>query len=137
MMLPISNAAKRVGLSRVGLMKAIKNGKISGHKDENGRWVVEASELFRVYTPVTEVTLEKPETVTVSNTNNSNELQLKIDAQREQIDLLKERLQSVDEQNYKLMKMLDEQISTVRQLTDQREEMTQQNGKSFWRRLFK
>lgn len=51
-MYSLSQAAIAVGLSRQALHKAIKNGKISAHKDEHGHLVIQPAELHRVYQPV-------------------------------------------------------------------------------------
>jgi hypothetical protein len=39
-------------LNKTTILRAIKSGKISGVKDENGEWHVEPAELHRVYPPV-------------------------------------------------------------------------------------
>jgi hypothetical protein len=48
----LAAAAKAVGLNKTTILRAIKSGKISGVKDENGEWHVEPAELHRVYRPV-------------------------------------------------------------------------------------
>jgi hypothetical protein len=53
MSLSASEAATAVGLSRDGILKAIRSGKISAEKNQNGEWRIEPVELFRVYAPVT------------------------------------------------------------------------------------
>jgi hypothetical protein len=45
-------AAELVGMSKAGILKAIKTGKVSAAKDLNGEWRIEPVELFRVYEPV-------------------------------------------------------------------------------------
>lgn len=47
-----AQAAEAVGMTRQGIIKAIKTGKLSAEKDGNGAWRVAASELFRVYPAV-------------------------------------------------------------------------------------
>ena len=135
MKLSLLEAANRVGMTKVGLYKAIKKGTISAEKGANGQWEIEPSELFRVYKDVTAVSDEKLSPVNDSNPIDNSGLQVKIDAKDEQIRFLKERLAAADDQNEKLLKMLNEQISTVRQLTDQREgQAVKKTG--FWSRLF-
>jgi hypothetical protein len=48
----LAAAAKAVGLNKTTILRAIKSGKISGVKDENGEWHIEPAELHRVYRPV-------------------------------------------------------------------------------------
>ena len=135
MKLSLLEAANRVGMTKVGLYKAIKKGTISAEKGANGQWEIDPAELFRVYKDVTPVSAEKLVQVNDSNLIDNSGLQVKIDAKDEQIRFLKERLAAADDQNEKLLKMLNEQISTVRQLTDQREgQAVKKTG--FWSRLF-
>src|SRR3546814_3460677 len=47
--------AERVGVTRQTLKKAIKTGRVSGQKSDNGEWRLEPVELFRVWPPVNEV----------------------------------------------------------------------------------
>ena len=135
MKLSLLEAANRVGMTKVGLYKAIKKGTISAEKGDNGQWQIEPSELFRVYKDVAAVSNDKLAPVNDGNPLDNSGLQVKIDAKDEQIKFLKERLAAADEQNEKLLKMLNEQISTVRQLADQREgQAAKKTG--FWSRMF-
>lgn len=52
-------AAKAVGISKATITRALKVGKISGVKDDSGAWVIDPSELYRVFPPVAD---EPPET---------------------------------------------------------------------------
>ena len=54
MELTLTEAATVVGITKQGLLKAIRDGRLSGEKDANGIWKVDTSELFRVYKPATE-----------------------------------------------------------------------------------
>lgn len=55
MSLSANEAAEAVGISKDGIIKAIKKGRISATKDDKGQWSIEPSELFRVYTAVESV----------------------------------------------------------------------------------
>jgi hypothetical protein len=48
----LAAAAAACGVNKSTVLRAIKSGKISGTKDENGEWHVEPAELHRVYPPV-------------------------------------------------------------------------------------
>jgi len=48
----LAAAAAACGLNKSTVLRAIKAGKISGTKDEHGKWHIEAAELHRVYPPV-------------------------------------------------------------------------------------
>jgi excisionase family DNA binding protein len=51
-MLTLAQAAQRVGLHRSNLLRAIKSGRISGSRDGSGAWMVDESELVRVFPEV-------------------------------------------------------------------------------------
>jgi hypothetical protein len=45
-MLSLAEAAKHCGVNRSTILRAVKSGKVSGTRNEDGSWSVEASELF-------------------------------------------------------------------------------------------
>lgn len=49
--LSIREAVKHYQVSRPTLTKALKNGKVSGTQDGQGKWAIDPSELARVYQP--------------------------------------------------------------------------------------
>jgi predicted site-specific integrase-resolvase len=51
----LREASEKVGVTRQTLMKAIKTGRVSAEKADNGEWRIEPVELFRVWPPVNEV----------------------------------------------------------------------------------
>jgi len=52
--LNITAASRRAGVSRAAIHKAIKSGRISWTKDDNNRYLIDQAELDRVYQPVDE-----------------------------------------------------------------------------------
>lgn len=48
-MLSMGEAAKQVGLSKATLSRAIKSGKLSAHRNDNGGFNIDPAELFRAY----------------------------------------------------------------------------------------
>lgn len=48
----LGQAAKATGRNKATIFQALKSGKISGHKDDMGRYVIDPAELHRVYPPV-------------------------------------------------------------------------------------
>ena len=48
-MLTLAEAAQQIGLHRSNLLRAIKSGRISGTRDDNGAWRVDPGELVRVF----------------------------------------------------------------------------------------
>ena len=51
MNLSAKQAAEQVGMTKQAVINAIKDGRISAEKDNKGRWVIQPSELFRVFSP--------------------------------------------------------------------------------------
>lgn len=47
-------AAKATGVATATVTSALKSGKISGRKDENGSWEIDPAELHRVFPPVSQ-----------------------------------------------------------------------------------
>jgi hypothetical protein len=52
MKLTLAQASELAGISRSGLLKAIKRGTVSAVRDDvRGQWLIDAAELSRVYAP--------------------------------------------------------------------------------------
>lgn len=45
-------AARATGVATATITRALKSGKISGHKDQNGSWMIDPAELHRVFPPL-------------------------------------------------------------------------------------
>lgn len=104
-MFTLGEAAKKVGKSKTTLTRAIKSGRMSATRLEDGSYQIDPAELFRVYdeTPET-VTLSPngaqsdPVTVTGNAVNHATvnatvaELQAKLDASEIEKQMLSERI---------------------------------------------
>ena len=90
----LGEAAKAVGKSKATLSKALKSGKLSGKKNDDGSYTIEAAELHRVYPPVPPKTVhsEQSETPNEPGVNYSEliELRVKLQAAQERIADLQE-----------------------------------------------
>lgn len=91
----LAQAAKETGRDRSTLFRAIKKGKLSGEKQDDGSYLIDSSELYRVY----------PEKQFDSAIAQGAHVELHQSAQgalvnalREQIDLLKDQLDREREQ---------------------------------------
>src|SRR3954453_19833010 len=51
MHLSLGQAAKETGMNKSTLSRAIKNGKLSATRQENGGYAIDPAELFRVFAP--------------------------------------------------------------------------------------
>jgi hypothetical protein len=87
----IREAVKEFQISRPTLTKALNNGKVSGEKDNNGTWMMETSEISRVYKP--RAALPDKEHVKLSNQNidEHHYMKGKLEALESYVDDLKEQ----------------------------------------------
>jgi excisionase family DNA binding protein len=97
-MLTVSEAAKIIGISRGGLWKAIKRGKLSATKDNKGNFTIDLAELLRVYPQVDrqvdKVDGDSKQLSMDKETGNRHDDEL-VAALREQLDLLKDQVQAL------------------------------------------
>lgn len=136
----LNKAAKEAGVAKSTLSEAIKSGRISAPKNEKGQYEIEASELFREFPKTSLNEHPEPTPNTLSNTektSESNVLQAKLDAVREQLEMVnlereRERQQLSDQIEH-LRGALDKAQQTTAMLTDQREG---QGGRLTWSERF-
>jgi hypothetical protein len=131
----LTQAAEATGKVRSTIFKACKNGKVSYSKDVNGQILIEPSELFRVFPPVDENGSEGVERETGRTLRNSNEnslltqevkflrekladLQRMTDAKRR---TAAERIEDMKRDRDRLLKVIEEQVISMRLLTDQQQ----------------
>ena len=104
MSLSAKEAADAVGMTKQGIIKSIRNGRLSASKDEKGQWRIDPAELFRVYKAPTTV-YPIPETTssrwhTQENTPNihliNTELRVRLEAAEAQNKDLRSRLEKIE-----------------------------------------
>lgn len=117
----LREASEKVGVTRQTLMKAIKTGRVSAEKSDNGEWRIEPVELFRVWPPVNEVQQPLQANITGGDTPG---LQAENRLLREQVAELREERNAWREQAQRLA------------LTDQRTASQSGSRPGFWSRLF-
>jgi len=140
-MLTVSQAAKEVGITRGGLWKAIKEGRLSATKNNKGQFCIDPAELFRVYPPVDAVDVhsehpsidEHP-----SRQHEADELRIRLEltnrllARAEsECDDLRRRLDDESGERRKLMQLITHQPEQQAQ-----PESRQQEKSLLWRKLF-
>lgn len=119
-MLTLTEAAKEVGLSRPAIFNAIKRGRLSATKDAQGRFIIDPAELFRVYKPVNDVTVNN-DTVSLTEVNHLNQL----------LSMKDQLLQQVINERDDLRKRLEEESRRLTLLlTHQPETFTEQKTES-------
>ena len=137
----LKEAADAVGMGKPAILKAIQRGKISAEKDEQGQWRIEPAELHRVYQPVSgnsARTMSEETQETIGNGNGNRILEKEIEFLREklagleqmreqerrllsgQIEDLRRDREDLRGERDRLLKVIEEQASSVKLLTDQR-----------------
>lgn len=84
-MIGLSEAAKQTGKRRQTIHKAIKEGRISASKGVNGEWEIDPAELFRVYSPVSQVDINERPQVDAGLHSMDSVLQREVDVLRERL----------------------------------------------------
>ena len=103
-MLTISEAAKQTGLTRAGIHKAIKTGRLSATKDDSGNYIIDASELFRVYKLV-------DSTGTQDNVNQQETVDYRLIAQR--LEFTERLLKQTENERDNLRLSLNQAMSLI------------------------
>jgi hypothetical protein len=114
-------AARETGRDRSTLFRAIKKGKLSGEKQEDGSYLIDSSELFRVYP---EKQLDSAKTQGAQAELHQSAQGALVDALREQIELLRDQLDRERQQ----ADHWRQQATML--LTDQREKPDSKPGES-------
>lgn len=120
MELSASQAAKKVGKSVPTITRAIKKGKLTAKPRDGGGWVIDASELFRVWPAVsddTDVTLPMLRNETPIETSA---LEREVELLREMLNDTKADRDSWKEQAQKITALIEDQSA---------------RKKGFWARL--
>lgn len=145
--LTAKEAAEAVGISKHGIIKSIRDGRLSAQKNKKGEWEIEPSELFRVYDPVnSNIEVNSEQGSTIQNTPKVNtdlqlkvlELELKLQSSEEKVSSLKIQLDKTEEReeklrisNEKLTDTLSKQTLMIEDMRPKAEKMHTQSGKGF------
>jgi len=128
----LGTAAKATGRSRSTILRAIKSGKLSADKDDNGNYQIDPAELGRVYP-------QQPEKQAHDTPRNASEqavatavLRTELEAARQLAD---ERQKTIDD----LRSRLDKEGEERRQITARLLEYEQhpRGSKGLWSRIFR
>lgn len=141
----ISESARIVGITRKTLYKHIDKKPISTEKDNNGKPVIDASELIRVYGDqckfnITDVNKDTEKgTQKSSNVSTSDSIEMAVT--KKELELLKSQMasekDSLEEQIDYLRKKLDESTSESRKLTALITDQSQDNKADDWQKSLK
>ncbi len=141
----ISESARIVGITRKTLYKHIDKKPISTEKDNNGKPVIDASELIRVYGDqckfnITDVNKDTEKgTQKSSSVSTSDSIEMAVT--KKELELLKSQMasekDSLEEQIDYLRKKLDESTSESRKLTALITDQSQDNKADDWQKSLK
>jgi uncharacterized protein involved in type VI secretion and phage assembly len=93
----LAQAAQVTGKNRSTLLRAIKTGKLSAHKQDDGSYLIDSSELFRVYDAQGALVQMHKHAQATHNPAQGTQNEL-IEALREQIELLRDQVIREQEQ---------------------------------------
>jgi hypothetical protein len=131
----LGTAAQATGNGKTTIHTAIKTGKLSATRNENGSYEIDASELFRVYDPVKNVPQEQ--VLEQSRTPDGTEILNK------EIESLKQQLERERFFVAELSKRLDDETSERKKLTlllthqTEMKEAKEKKTGNLWNKIFK
>jgi transposase len=107
--LSASQAAKKVGKSVPTITRAIKKGKLSAKPRDGGGWIIEASELFRVWPAVSSGTDVNVTMLRSETPHETSALEREVELLREMLDAAKADRDSWKEQAQKITALIEDQ----------------------------
>lgn len=124
-------AAKLVGKSVPTITRAIKSGKLVAKPRKPKGWIIEPSELFRVFDAVTDETNAKSKMLEDETGINDSVLQAKLEVMEQRFS---DAQATIEDLRTRLDTESAERRQLTAQLTDQRKQPEPQK-KGFWARL--
>jgi excisionase family DNA binding protein len=119
----LGQAAKATGLSKPTISDAIKKGRISAVKKENGSFEIDPAELHRVYPPVashaSKIEAETERFLTLDLTAKIMVLEAQVKAISELKDQISAERDDLRAERNRLLGVIEQQAGTVKQLTYQ------------------
>jgi hypothetical protein len=127
----ISQVKSEWGVSRPTIMKAIKDGKLSGEKDDKGYWAFDPAEVVRWRgEPISAASKEPVEVDSKPDKSQTNPLQAEtIDVLKRQVEQLEDQLKTKDDQIGKLQEQNRDQTKLI-------EHQTEASNRGFFKKLF-
>jgi len=125
-------AAKATGVATATITRSLKSGKISGQKDSNGAWMIDPSELHRVFPPVSSKDHEKSLMKQDATPYEMGERSSESSALQREIQVLRETLADVREDRDKWRDMA-ERLSIAPPIAPKVEPVSVHSRWQFWR----
>src|SRR5512144_2228598 len=113
-------AARAAGVSKTTIQRAIKSGRLSASRQDDGSYVIDPAELHRAFPGVSrdgDGDDEMKQSVTV---NATGQLRVEVEMLREQLALMKDERNDLRAERDRLLGIVETQAQQVKQLTDQR-----------------
>jgi len=107
--LSATQAAKRVGKSIPTITRAIKSGKLTANPRDKGGWVIEASELFRVWPAISNDSAIPLPKLQNETRNETSVLQREVELLREMLGEVKADRDSWREQANRITTLIEDQ----------------------------
>ncbi len=118
----LGTAAKEVNKAKSTLSRDIKSGRISAEKQSNGSYVIDASELFRVY-PKRSIK-NSSETVVKEQSETLREHQIRIEFLEKMLREKEELISEIKEEKARLLGLVEKQTNLLEH---------HQHKKPFWK----
>jgi hypothetical protein len=133
----VAQIPKHFKVSRGTLYRDIRKGRVSAETNDKGRTLIDVAELERVYehraTRGVSQTVEREQSATDGHVHENSVL-------RREVELLRERLaehagviDDLRQERDRLIKLIEDQASTVKLLTDERQQEPKPKRR-WWRR---
>jgi len=111
MSLSASQAAKKVGKSVPTITRAIKKGKLSAAPREGGGWIIEASELFRVWPAVSCESDVTPPMLGFETPHETSVLEREVELLREMLEETRADRDNWKDQAQKITALIEDQTA--------------------------
>jgi excisionase family DNA binding protein len=105
-MYTLGEAARAVGMSKPGIVKAIKNGRVSATRTDNGTYRIDPAELHRVYPLVGQPEAESSQKLTVQLRGELDKWRVLAEERGETIRDLRSRLDREGEERQRMTALL-------------------------------
>jgi thiamine pyrophosphate-dependent acetolactate synthase large subunit-like protein len=125
----LSEAAKATGKSKMTLLRAIKNGRMSARRKDDNSYEIDPAELHRVFPPTSECDGDTDNTLRHDMPEDTSLLRLKLESALEKIEALdterererRDAQATIDDLRRRLDQEAEERRRLTLMLTDQRE----------------
>lgn len=123
-------ASKLVGKSVPTITRAIKSGKLSAKPRKPKGWIIEKSELFRAFDPITDETNGNTSILERETANKDNVLQVKLEVMEQRFS---DAQATIEDLRTRLDTESAERRQLTAQITDQRQQV-EQPRRWFWQK---